>query len=209
MNEGCDGGWPFFHGFFAENGHLVTEECAPYKGRTKGDKCSNYEKCEPHSKIDKTYFIGKGYGDSTEKNMMKEILRNGLVNGELNAPHIFHLYNKGVLTESGIKKLNKSVLAQVSRKTEGEANPAKATDISDKSLADYGIEWQNLNHSVVIVGWGEDPVNQLKYWIVRNSYGSNWGDKGEFMVQRGTDNFGIEGETTAYDPVLCGDGVQC
>ena len=30
MNEGCDGGWPFFHGFLSENGYLVTEECAPY-----------------------------------------------------------------------------------------------------------------------------------------------------------------------------------
>lgn len=51
MNEGCDGGWPYFHGFLAENGYLVTEECAPYKGRTKGDSCGNYAQCEPHSKI--------------------------------------------------------------------------------------------------------------------------------------------------------------
>jgi cathepsin C len=51
MNEGCDGGWPFFHGFFAENGYLVTDDCAPYLAHTKGDSCSNYEKCEPHSKI--------------------------------------------------------------------------------------------------------------------------------------------------------------
>lgn len=32
MNEGCDGGWPFFHGYLGENGYLVTEECAPYLG---------------------------------------------------------------------------------------------------------------------------------------------------------------------------------
>ena len=30
MTEGCDGGWPFFHGYLAENGYLVTEACAPY-----------------------------------------------------------------------------------------------------------------------------------------------------------------------------------
>jgi hypothetical protein len=29
---------------------------------------------------------------------MKEIARNGIVNGELQAPHIFHTYTKGVLT---------------------------------------------------------------------------------------------------------------
>lgn len=32
MTEGCEGGWPHFHAFFAESGHLVSEECAPYKG---------------------------------------------------------------------------------------------------------------------------------------------------------------------------------
>jgi hypothetical protein len=110
MNEGCDGGWPFFHGFMAENGYLVTEECAPYKGKTKGDSCDRYQSCAPHSKIDNTYFVGKGYGDSSEKKMMKEIMRNGLVNGELQCPHVFSMYQSGVLTQSGIKQLHKKVL---------------------------------------------------------------------------------------------------
>lgn len=112
MNEGCDGGWPFFHGFLAENGHLVTEDCAPYIGKTKGDRCSNYEKCEPHSKIQSTYFIGKGYGDSSEKKMMKEIMRNGAVNGEMQAPRIFSLYNEGVFTSAGIKQLHHKIKNQ-------------------------------------------------------------------------------------------------
>ena len=37
MNEGCGGGWPHFSVFFAENGHVVSEECAPYKASTKGE----------------------------------------------------------------------------------------------------------------------------------------------------------------------------
>jgi len=112
MNEGCDGGWPFFHGFLGENGYLVTEDCAPYIGKTKGDRCSNYEHCEPHSKIQNTYFIGKGYGDSTEKKMMKEILRNGAVNGEMQAPRVFSLYQNGVFTSAGIKALHTKVHGQ-------------------------------------------------------------------------------------------------
>lgn len=40
MNEGCDGGWSFFHGYMAENGHLVSEQCAPYLAKTKGQSCS-------------------------------------------------------------------------------------------------------------------------------------------------------------------------
>ena len=75
--------------------------------------------------------------------------------------------------------------------------------ITDHNLEHYGIEWQNLNHSVVIIGWGTDPETSRKYWIVRNSYGPNWGDHGDFMIQRGTDDFAIESETTAYDPILC------
>jgi len=43
--------------------------------------------------------------------MMQEIIRNGMVNGELNAPHIFHMYTKGVLTADGIKELHKKALA--------------------------------------------------------------------------------------------------
>lgn len=41
---------------------------------------------------------------------MKEIMRNGLVNGEMQAPHIFHTYKKGILTQDGIKDLHKQVL---------------------------------------------------------------------------------------------------
>jgi hypothetical protein len=92
MNEGCDGGWPHFHGYMAENGHLVSEECAPYKGSTRGDKCSNYSECPPIAKVTDSYWIGKGYGDSGEKKMMKEIIRNGAVNGELQCPKVFGMY---------------------------------------------------------------------------------------------------------------------
>jgi hypothetical protein len=39
MNEGCDGGWSFFHGYLAENGYMVSEQCAPYLAKTKGMSC--------------------------------------------------------------------------------------------------------------------------------------------------------------------------
>lgn len=42
MNEGCDGGWPLFNGYLAENGYLVTEDCAPYVGKSKAT-CGKYE----------------------------------------------------------------------------------------------------------------------------------------------------------------------
>ena len=92
MNEACDGGWPHFNVFLAENAHLVAEECAPYKGKSKGDSCGNYEQCKPISKVDKSYFVGGGWGATTEKKMMKELLHKGIVNGELNVPRVFSFY---------------------------------------------------------------------------------------------------------------------
>ena len=51
MNEGCEGGWPLFNGYLAENGYMVDEKCAPYQARTKNIQCSEYEKCQPVAKV--------------------------------------------------------------------------------------------------------------------------------------------------------------
>jgi len=82
MNEGCEGGWPHFNVFLGENGYFVGEDCAPYKGSTKDDKCSNYAKCDPVARVKESYLVGGGWGATTEKKMMKEILRNGPINGD-------------------------------------------------------------------------------------------------------------------------------
>jgi len=45
-----------------------------------------------------------------------------------------------------------------------------------------------VNHAVVAVGWGQTEDkdgNSLPYWIVRNSWGSGWGEDGYFRVKRG------------------------
>ena len=84
-----------------------------------------------------------------------------------------------------------------------EAQKKARAKVTDRSLEDYGIAWMNLNHSVVILGWGVDAKTAAKYWIVRNSYGPRWGMSGDFLVRRGENDFGIESETTAYDPTAC------
>lgn len=41
------------------------------------------------------------------------------------------------------------------------------------------------NHAVTIVGWGTDATSGMDYWIIRNSWGSTWGDEGHILMERG------------------------
>jgi hypothetical protein len=66
LTEGCEGGWPHLHSFFAQKGYLVEEKCAPYLAKTKGQSCGNYEKCKPKAKVLETRFVGGGWGEVSE-----------------------------------------------------------------------------------------------------------------------------------------------
>ena len=51
----------------------------------------------------------------------------------------------------------------------------------------------------MIYGWGiVEPTHpggkQQKYWLVRNSFGTEWGNQGDFMAGRGSNDLGIEQE---------------
>ena len=43
-----------------ENGHIVSEECAPYMGKTAGQQCSNYKDCPALARIKSSRYVG-GY----------------------------------------------------------------------------------------------------------------------------------------------------
>lgn len=60
--------------------------------------------------------------------------------------------------------------------------------------------WEPTNHAVVAVGYGTE--NGVKYWKVKNSWGTDWGEGGFFRIERGTDASEIESMASAAHPVL-------
>ena len=67
-------------------------------------------------------------------------------------------------------------------------------DFSDYTSGVYssttcGNTQQDVNHAVLAVGYGNE--NGMDYWLVKNSWGTSWGDEGFFKIQRGVNMCGI------------------
>ena len=50
-----------------------------------------------------------------------------------------------------------------------------------------------LDHAVVAVGYGTDAHTGLDYYLVRNSWGPDWGENGYVKLARQGDGYGVCG----------------
>jgi cathepsin H len=50
---------------------------------------------------------------------------------------------------------------------------------------------EDVNHAVLAVGYGTCPKTGMDYWIVKNSWGTGWGEEGYFKIQRGVNMCGV------------------
>ena len=87
------------------------------------------------------------------------------------------------------------------KKAQVEADE-KSGKMTNNSWKQYKLEWLKINHAVLIIGYGYDEKLKMKYWIIRNSYGPNWGMQGNFNIRRGMNDFGVESDNLTADVIL-------
>lgn len=86
-----------------------------------------------------------------------------------------------------------------------QRGPIACSISSTQALHDYtgGIFREpnnstNVNHEISVVGWGEH--NGEKFWRVRNSWGTYWGEEGYFRVVKGENHISIEADCVWAEP---------
>jgi cathepsin C len=172
-NQGCKGGYAFLASKWSEDVGLLPASCAPYD---VDGKCEI--QCDP-KKLSKRYraanhrYVGGFYGNSSSASMMLEVYNNGPLVVSFEPTDDFMFYSGGVFTQ-----LQTGVPA-----------PLEKTN----------NEWQQVDHAVLLIGWGEE-LGQ-KYWIVQNSWGTDWGEAGYFRIARDINDSGIESIVVAADVV--------
>ncbi|GAB69294.1 preprocathepsin c precursor [Plasmodium cynomolgi strain B] len=199
-NQGCDGGFPFLVGKQLYEFGIPTENSLPY-GNSDSIKCemsmgsynnitsAKYKEEDLFFAAEYNYVSGC-YECSNEYDMMNELFLNGPIVVAINAtPQLLSLYKLG--KQNGIYNT--------------AMHENKVCDVPNEGFNG----WQQTNHAVTIVGWGEEEKeeeqeggNVLKYWVVRNTWGKEWGYKGYIKFQRGVNLAGIETQAVFLDPDL-------
>lgn len=109
-------------------------------------------------------YVGGFYGAGSSASIMQDLYHNGPLVVSFEPTDDFMYYAGGIFTQSKL----------------GVPAP----------LHKHATEWQQVDHAVLLVGWGEE-LGQ-KYWLVQNSWGSSWGEDGYFRIARDINDSGVE-----------------
>mmetsp|Transcript_116390 Transcript_116390/g.336190 ORF Transcript_116390/g.336190 Transcript_116390/m.336190 type:complete len:532 (-) Transcript_116390:104-1699(-) len=172
-NQGCKGGYAFLASKWSEDIGLLPASCAPYATQGKCDiKCSP-DQLKKRYRAANHRYVGGFYGNSSSARMMEEVYKNGPIVVSFEPNEDFMFYAGGIFAQQKI----------------GVPAP----------LVGHSTEWQQVDHAVLLVGWGEEFGQ--KYWIVQNSWGETWGEDGFFRIARDINDSGVESIAVAADVV--------
>jgi len=138
-------------------------------------------------------------------NAFKWVIQNGGIDSEMDYPYTSGNGNTGTCDNSKLK----NIVAKFSSSADlpnDEAQMATwlATNGPIAVAVDAEQYWQtyksgilttcngrSLDHGVLAVGYGTDSATSTDYWIVKNSWGTVWGEAGYIRLQKGTNQCDI------------------
>jgi len=182
-NQGCVGGFAYLTaGKYAQDFGVVEESCAPYNPADR--TCPDTSKCQRWYSENYGYiggYYGATMGDGGQT--MMEEMQNGPLAVGFMVLDDFRYYDGGIYVQS-----------------------------TDNELKDEFNPFVPVNHAVLAVGYGtctssnpdpncEGAAEGTPYWIVKNSWGTSFGDQGFFYILRGVDEVGIESIVVKADVV--------
>jgi cathepsin X len=184
---GCNGGYAYgAYGYIKERGGIVDETCAIYQARGwyNGLNCTDTLECMTCAgdcTIPPAYWKYEGLTDFRYHNS------SSYATGE-------------EMIATMINELQDGPIACSINAAIDEFLALNSTNGGDQIWAQNSTtDFNDLDHSISIVGYGTDLISAVNYWLVRNSWGTYWGDGGFVRVQRGGNFLGIELSCTVAD----------
>jgi len=174
--QACNGGFPYLASKFTQDFGLGLNSENEYNpGQIKSCDASKLASQVGRARVSDyryvTGYYGRGYRPETVRDMMLEIQNNGPIVVGIEAPSLLFAFQSGVFDHRGLKNY---------KETSSQFEPA--------------------NHAVLCSGWGETETGQ-KYWLIKNSWGSSWGEQGYFRIPRGEMFINVENMPVAAQVV--------
>eukprot|EP00826_Nyctotherus_ovalis_P002900 TRINITY_DN10583_c0_g3_i1.p1 TRINITY_DN10583_c0_g3~~TRINITY_DN10583_c0_g3_i1.p1 ORF type:complete len:544 (-),score=121.28 TRINITY_DN10583_c0_g3_i1:145-1776(-) len=185
-SEGCKGGEAMSVGKFGMDFSYISDDCFPYKETEKKCEYSCWDGGKAKIGAAFAAYVGD-YKESPEMNearIMKEVRARGPVTVGIISPFMLRYYKSGIIACD-------STLLPSSNLSESE------TEIFKRIREGF----RPVEHLVVVAGWGETDKGE-KYWVVQNTWGEKYGDKGYFLLKRGANECAIETDAVALYPKI-------
>lgn len=140
-------------------------------------------------------YVGKKEACQTSAVTGLEIVKSTLV-----LLDIFHLISSGGPIHEKFKQIHneaelKDAVANIGPVAVGiDARDFKMQFLGGKEgkgiyvNKDCKSDEASINHAVLVIGYGYDEVKKMDYWLIKNSYGTSWGQDGYFKLARNKGN---------------------